>query len=84
MARYIIMKVTEENILEIKTTNGLNYIYIPDIYQLVKHKENGKQVYQIEYVAPTDDGTDGYMEQLDITRQQYQELKAILDSENPF
>lgn len=84
MARYIAMKITEENILEIKTTNGLNYIYVPDIYQLVKHNENGKQVYQIEYVAPTDDGLDGYMEELNITRQQYQELKAILDSENPF
>lgn len=79
------MKLTKNNILEIKATNGLNYtIYIPDIYRLAKYKKHGKYIYQIEYIEPTDDGTNAYMEELNITRQQYQELNAMLDHEAPF
>lgn len=79
------MKLIRDNLLEIKATNGLNYtIYIPDIYRLAKYKKHGKQVYQIEYIEPTDDGTNAYMEEVNITREQYQELNAILDHENPF
>ena len=78
------MKHITDDILELKATNGLNYtLYVPDIYRLVKYKKHGKHVYQVEYIDPTDDGTNAYMEELNITRKQYQELNIILDRKVP-